>query len=170
MGGTTCGVLPNRHDVEHEMKAPRRDRRDVAAAVCHRRNGDTVELLIVRTKGGKRWTFPKGHVKAGETLCEAAAREAREEAGVEGDPAFEPFTYYRYPGTRDKEGESLVAACLLRVTREHAPDHKERRREPTWVAPHEAVRLLATGGREPGYADEHARVVREAIAALSARR
>lgn len=135
--------------------------------MCHRQDKGAVELLLVRTKGGRRWTFPKGHVEPGEDPSEAAAREAREEAGVEGEVAPTPFTRYRYPSTRDEEGESLVAAYLLAVVRQHPPAGKERRRKPTWVAPAEAERRLAAGGREPEYAEEHARVVREAVAALS---
>jgi 8-oxo-dGTP pyrophosphatase MutT (NUDIX family) len=146
----------------------RREReREVVAAVCHRCDEGSVELLLVRTKGGKRWTFPKGHVEPGEGHSEAAAREAREEAGVEGEVAPAPFTRYRYPSTRDEEGESLVSAYLLEVLRQEPPAGKERRRDPTWVGPEEAMRLLAAGGREPVYAEEHARVVREAVAALS---
>ena len=140
---------------------------DVVAAVCHRQDEGAVELLLVRTKGGKRWTFPKGHVEPGESPSEAAAREALEEAGVEGEIAPTPFTRYRYPSTRDEEGESLVSAFLLEVLNQEPPAGKERHREPTWVRPEEAMRLLAAGGREPEYAEEHARVVREAVAALS---
>jgi 8-oxo-dGTP pyrophosphatase MutT (NUDIX family) len=135
--------------------------------VCHRQDEGAVELLLVRTKGGKRWTFPKGHVEPGEGPSEAAAREAREEAGVEGVVASTPFTRYRYPSTRDEEGESLVTAYLLEALRQEPPVGKESHREPTWVVPAEAVQLLAAGGREPEYAEEHARVVREAVAALS---
>ena len=140
---------------------------EVVAAVCHRREEGALQLLLVRTKGGKRWTFPKGHVEPGEGPSEAAAREAREEAGVEGDVAPTPFTRYRYPSTREAEGETLVAAYLLAVVRQGPPAHSERRRNPTWVVPAEAARLLAAGGRERDYADEHARVVREAVALLS---
>jgi len=139
----------------------------VVAAVCHRRDEGTVELLLVRTKGGDRWTFPKGHVEPGEQPWAAAAREAREEAGVEGDVASTPFAHYRYPATRAEEGESLVAAYLLAVVRQGSPAESELRRDPTWVAPDEAARLLAAGGREREYAEEHARVVREAVATLS---
>lgn len=145
------------------------DERAVVAAVCHRRGTHGVELLLVRTKRGKRWTFPKGHVKEEEPPPAAAAREAQEEAGVAGAVEPTPFTRYRYPGTRDAEGESLVSAFLLAVETQHAPAPSERGREPTWVSPGEAARLLAEGGREPVYAEEHARVVREALAALSGR-
>jgi 8-oxo-dGTP pyrophosphatase MutT (NUDIX family) len=150
-----------------EVKSRHRERGEVVAAVCYRRDDGAVELLLVKTKGGKRWTFPKGHIERGERPWEAAAREALEEAGVEGEVAPTPFTLYRYPSTRNEEGESLVSAFLLGVVRQRSPEGKERHREPTWVGPDEATRLLAGGGREPQYAEEHERVVREAVAILS---
>jgi 8-oxo-dGTP pyrophosphatase MutT (NUDIX family) len=139
----------------------------VAAAICYRLQDSGVEFLLVETKRGKRWTFPKGHVEPGERPWEAAAREAREEAGVEGDVSSTPLTEYRYPDTRGGDGDSLVTAYLLNVVSEHEPARKERHRKRKWVAPDEAVRLLAAGGREREYAEEHARVVREATATLS---
>lgn len=138
----------------------------IVAAVCHRAKTDGIELLLVRTKGGDRWTFPKGHVEPGELPHEAAAREAREEAGAEGEVAAKALTNYRYPATRDDEDDSLVSAYLLSVLRQRDVAEGERRREPTWVSPGEATQLLTAGGREPEYAEEHARVVREAVGAL----
>ena len=35
----------------------------VVAAVCYQRRNNGIEFLLVRTKGGKYWTFPKGHIK-----------------------------------------------------------------------------------------------------------
>ena len=139
----------------------------IVAAVCHQRGQGGVEFLLVRTKRGKCWTFPKGHVEPGERSWEAAAREAREEAGAEGDVSSTPLTEYRYPDTRGGEGDSVVTAYLLAVSRLHEQARKERRRERRWVASDEAVRLLTGEDREPEYAEEHARVVREAVAALS---
>ncbi len=150
-----------------EVTHSRREPPQVVAAVCHRHGPDGIELVVVRTKGGKRWTFPKGHVEPDELPHEAAAREAREEAGVEGDVTSVPFTRYRYAATRDDEGETLVSAYLLTVRGQGSPGRKESTREPKWVGPDEAVRLLASCGREPEYAEEHARVVREAVAALA---
>jgi len=86
---------------------------------------------------------------------------------VEGDVAATPLTRYRYPATRSGEGESFVAAYLFHVRQQVAPGEGETRREPTWVDPDEAIRLLAAGGQEREYAEEHARVVREAVAALA---
>jgi 8-oxo-dGTP pyrophosphatase MutT (NUDIX family) len=142
------------------------DERAVVAAVCYRRAEIGVELLLVRTKDGRGWTFPKGHVKKHETPWEAAAREAREEAGVEGEIEQTPFTHYLYPNTRKRFGRrppSRVAAFLLAVTAESRAE--EGFREPRWVTPQEAVTKLGEG-REPPYAEEHARAVRAALEAL----
>lgn len=110
-------------------------RRQVAAAVPVRPGAaGRLEFLLVRTVDGARWTFPKGARERGETLAEAAAREAIEEAGAAGRIAAEPFTAYRYRG-------DTVVAFLLDVARTSAPLEAER--HPTWCGFEEARRKLA---------------------------
>lgn len=41
-------------------------------------------LLVTAKRNQDHWLFPKGHVEPGESPSEAALREIREEAGVEG--------------------------------------------------------------------------------------
>ncbi len=55
-----------------------------AGGVVIRRDGGRSRVLVVRSSDGRRWLFPKGNVKRGESLGHAAAREVREEAGVVG--------------------------------------------------------------------------------------
>jgi 8-oxo-dGTP pyrophosphatase MutT (NUDIX family) len=138
--------------------------RPVVAAICYRRVGGNIEFLLVRTKGGKYWTFPKGHVEKDppELPWQAAQREASEEAGVSGAIETEPVTSYAY--SKGKQGrEDIVAAYLMLVESERKPDEPER--EPRWFTPDDATKRLGKG-REKEYAREHQRVINEALARL----
>lgn len=67
-----------------------------ASALCFRDQAHGRELLLISSKNGNRWTFPKGTIEPGETSAEAAAREAFEEAGVEGIVAEQSLGHYFY--------------------------------------------------------------------------
>jgi len=41
-------------------------------------------LLVTARRNPRNWIFPKGHIEKGESRQDAAVREAREEAGVDG--------------------------------------------------------------------------------------
>ncbi|KAF0933172.1 hypothetical protein E2562_016121 [Oryza meyeriana var. granulata] len=50
-----------------------------------------VEVLMINSQSGPGLLFPKGGWENDETVEEAAAREAIEEAGVRGDLVVRPF-------------------------------------------------------------------------------
>lgn len=52
-----------------------------AGGLVFKRTGQEVVFAMIKDPYGK-WTFPKGHVEAGETIVEAAARETLEELGL----------------------------------------------------------------------------------------
>lgn len=106
-----------------------------ASALCFRDGDEGRELLLVTSKSGNRWTFPKGTIEKGEASHEAAAREAFEEAGVEGDVAREVLGHYYYRKGR-RWWPRRVALHSFRVTAESAdfPEAGERRR---WWVPYE---------------------------------
>lgn len=132
--------------------------RRVAAAVPVRERGSAgVEFLLVRTSNGARWTFPKGGRERGETLAQAAAREAFEEAGASGRIAAEPIAAYF-------SGGDIVTAFLLEVDTTRRP--AEGGRKPTWFH-FEAARAKLAEGR--GFAVDE-RMERVLTAALRARR
>ena len=57
-------------------------------AVVFYRSGDTTKYLLVKNRNGRCWSFPKGHVESGETEKQTAAREIKEETGL--DVYFKP--------------------------------------------------------------------------------
>lgn len=44
-------------------------------------DGNVLLIMMRNLKGERVWTFPKGHIEAGETAAEAALREVAEETG-----------------------------------------------------------------------------------------
>jgi len=133
-------------------------RTTVAAAVpVRRRDAGGLEFLLVRTSNGERWTFPKGTVERGESMSEAAAREAHEEAGVTGRIGADPLGVYRYAPSR--RGFDDVTAFLLEVGRDGL--RAEDGRDPTWLG-FEAARSRLVQGRDPGYGEAMERILRAA--------
>ena len=125
------------------------------SAICYRQSGPEVDLLLVNTNGGGKWTFPKGDPAASMSHSRAAEREAREEAGVRGHIEPEHFHLYLYskgvfwkpPGVR----EFVVKAFLFEVVQDGFP--AEDNRNPTWFSAEEAKKMLMKG-REVKYARE----------------
>ena len=139
---------------------------DRVAAVCYRRVGGSVQFKLVHTKGGTRWTFPKGRIEKAEQPWQAAEREALEEAGVRGRIMSEPFAVFPHEKhTSDgRRVELTVAAYLLEV--ESDSDTPEPWRDPTWFPPEQAKQRLAEN-RRPPYQQAYARVIDEACRKLA---
>lgn len=147
------------------FRHPRKlSRGEQVAAVCYRVRRE-IEFLLVRTRGGARWTFPKGSAEPGLTPAQAAAMEAFEEAGVHG--RIEQASFARYVFRKCGKSESsfsgrelTVHAYLCQVVRLARP--KEPDRDRTWFSAEEARRRLQKG-REPGAAAALASVIEKAI-------
>ncbi len=141
------------------------------AAVCYRVRSGGIEFLLVRTRGGGRWTFPKGSAEPGLSHAQAAALEAFEEAGVHGRIEDTSFARYvrreRRGGRRSAAGsgnvELAISAHLCEVSRLSPP--KESRRNRTWFSVTEA-RLCLREGRDRDDGAELARVVARAVARI----
>ena len=134
------------------------------AAVCYRRRGNEFEFLLVSTRGGNKWTFPKGSTDAKLSHSQAAEREAAEEAGALGKIEARHFHLYIYSKGVfwQPEGvqEFVVKAVLMEVHQMRRPDETNRR--PTWLCPQEAKRRLAKG-REVKYFRELEAVIDRAL-------
>jgi 8-oxo-dGTP pyrophosphatase MutT (NUDIX family) len=140
------------------------------AAVCYRVRSGAIEFLLVRTRGGGRWTFPKGSAEPGLTHAQAAALEAFEEAGVHGRIEEASFARYRRKrgdgenrASRRDEKRVAVNAYLCEVLRLSSP--QESRRDRTWFSVEQARRRLRDGRQSDGGA-EFVRVVDRAVARI----
>ncbi len=103
-------------------------------------------LAAVRVKDGSVLALPKGHIDPGESAAEAAAREVREETGLEATlvEKLEDVRYwYRRPGARVFK---VVSFFLLRYRSGTVRDHDHEVDSAEWVPLEDAPRLLAYRG------------------------
>ncbi len=107
-----------------------------AGALVFRRIDGIVHLLIVRSSDGQNWLFPKGHIEEGETAEEAALREAREEAGVDGR-VIAPIGTSEYT----RKGKQITVEFFLVEYR--GTCESDEAREQRWCTCEEALELLS---------------------------
>ena len=110
-----------------------------AGGVVIRHEGRRLRVLVIRSSDGLRWLFPKGHVEAGESAEQAATREVREEAGVDG--AVRRFVRQeRY----ERGMRQIEVSYFLLEYRGDVPPAEDR--EARWCTPGQAGRLLSLDG------------------------
>ena len=112
------------------------DVRTQFAALCYRITNDKPELLMVTSRGSKRWIIPKGWPEHGMTPGEAALREAWEEAGVIGRITGSCLGLFSYH--KEMDAETAPMPCVAMVypvrVRSLAEDYPERdKRKRKWM-------------------------------------
>jgi 8-oxo-dGTP pyrophosphatase MutT (NUDIX family) len=120
--------------------------KQVAALPLRRTNGVT-EVLLVTSRETGRWIIPKGWRRKGLKGHKAAAREARQEAGVRGKIEQKPAGHFLYmKRERSADGPIDVTVFILSVRKEskHWPEADQRQR--AWFA----IENAAARVREPG--------------------
>lgn len=113
-------------------------------AVCWRMHRGKVEVLLITSRDTGRWVIPKGWPVVGLTPAGSAAREAWEEAGVEGEVAETGIGLFRYDKVMTPKPAlpCRVEVFALRVARLKGkfPERGERRRK--WFAAEKAARKV----------------------------
>lgn len=122
------------------------------AALCYRREGDSLQVLLITSLDTGRWIIPKGWPIPGRDAVEGAVAEAWQEAGVV--PARvdrAPLGSFRYRKRFKGGAEAPTATKVFPVEvaslAADFPQKERRRRE--WVKPEEAARAVD----EPGLRD-----------------
>ena len=126
------------------VEGPGTDRVQVAA-LCWRMHKGRVEVLLITSRETGRWVLPKGWPMTALSLAATAAREAWEEAGVQGDCDDVPIGQYCYAKLNP---QALTLNCTVavyplhvRALKNHFPEAGQRRR--VWFAATEAAHLVA---------------------------
>jgi len=114
-----------------------------------------LQILLVSSRETKRWVIPKGWPMKGRTDPAAAAREAYEEAGLDGVIAQQSIGEYEYLKRLKSGVARLVKVDVypLQVTGEHATWPEKGQRTLQWMSATEA----ALGVQEPELRDVIAR-------------
>lgn len=102
-------------------------------------------VLLVTTRGRGRWTIPKGWPKQGMADPVLAAKEAADEAGVEGDIGPEPVGVFGYTKRLHlfSWAKCRVAVYPLRVRLHNLEWPEKQARMLRWASPDEAATLVA---------------------------
>jgi 8-oxo-dGTP pyrophosphatase MutT (NUDIX family) len=106
-------------------------RRQVAALPLRRAKSGALEIMLVTSRGTGRWVIPKGWPSKRLADCKAAAREARQEAGVKGKVAPQAIGSYRYVKPELGDASPIdVTVFLLSVLKQSKrwPEKRQRRR------------------------------------------
>ena len=106
--------------------------------VPFRRFGDGTAFCLITSLRKRLWIFPKGTINGGESLHEAALKEACEEAGLHGRIAGPPLG--RYLDT--KRGDVVDVTVLLMEVARSDPVWQEDVRLRCWIDGRGALRLL----------------------------
>lgn len=111
--------------------------------------GDEVAVVVPRKsspEGKKVLALPKGHPDPGESMKDAAAREVREEAGVEGD-LVEKLGDVRYWYQRKgRRVFKVVSFYLFEYGSGDVADHDDEIEEVRWMPLEEAAKALSYPG------------------------
>lgn len=121
--------------------------RQVGALPLRKSRGSGLEILLVSSRETGRWVIPKGWPAKRLSDAKAAAREARQEAGVTGKITETPIGRYRYrkrmPGGVVRVIDVDVYGLWVKKQRKSWREKGERTR--VWFSQSEAAKKV----REP---------------------
>lgn len=114
------------------------------AALPWRQGENGVEIMMITSRETRRWVIPKGGRMVSKTDPQAAAQEAYEEAGVQGETLDVAIGHFRY-AKRLKSGADqacVVAVYPLEVLIQLGAWPEDSQRQRRWMAQAEAAEAV----------------------------
>ena len=111
------------------------------AALPWRQGESGVEVMMITSRETRRWVIPKGGRMVGKTDPQAAAQEAYEEAGVQGETLDAVVGHFRY-GKRLKSGRvqaTIASVYPLEVFIQLGAWPEDAQRERRWMSTEDAA-------------------------------
>ncbi len=109
-----------------------------SGVIPYKKEGGELKILLIRSRKGKRWIFPKGIIEPGLSPEDSAVKEAFEEAGVEGKLVKDYFVKYKYK----KWGGICEVKLFLMKVEKIFPEWPEMFRERNWFYPDQISKVL----------------------------
>ena len=101
-----------------------------SAVIPYRGHSDELEILMITSRKKRRWVIPKGIIEPDLSPSVSAAKEALEEAGLEGKVSQTPIGTYQY---EKWGGTCRVEVYTMEVSRV-LDDWLESHRDREWVS------------------------------------
>ena len=106
-----------------------------SAVIPYRERGEEIEVLMITSRKRKRWVLPKGVKELDLSPQDSAAKEAFEEAGIEGLVSEGPIGSYQY----DKWGGTCTVEVFTMNVQKVLDEWEESYRDREWVSLAEAM-------------------------------
>lgn len=109
-----------------------------SAVLPYRERDGKLEVLMITSRKKKRWVIPKGVKEPELSALDSAAKEALEEAGIQGLVSSSPMGSYQY----DKWGGTCTVEVYAMRVDKVLEDWEESYRDREWVSLDEAVNRI----------------------------
>lgn len=115
-----------------------------AGGVVYRKTGNLMEIILLVRGEGKIFCLPKGKIEGPETRIEAALREVREEAGVNGviKKDMGKINYWFYSEEEAARIHKTVHFFLIKYESGNIKDHDADAEEVMWLPVKEALKVM----------------------------
>jgi phosphohistidine phosphatase len=109
-----------------------------SAVIPFRGHADNLQILVITSRRKRRWVVPKGVKEPDMSAQDSAAKEALEEAGIEGDVLSGSIGSYDY----EKWGGTCTVDVYAMEVKKVYDDWLESFRDRQWVSLEEAAGRL----------------------------